>query len=165
MAPNGRAGTILTVFVGALLLLMGLVLTAGGIWLATLGGSLYYLLAGMALAISGWLILRRSAAGVWLYVAVFVVTVIWALWEVGLDAWALVPRIFAPGVLLILVLAVLASWRGGRRNSLLPLGGAVAASLVFKPLTGVLRASDPRVAGTGAGRERELRLGGRWGRC
>ena len=131
MAPNGRAGTILTVFVGALLLLMGLVLTAGGIWLATLGGSLYYLLAGMALAISGWLILRRSAAGVWLYVAVFVVTVIWALWEVGLDAWALVPRIFAPGVLLILVLAVLASWRGGRRNSLLPLGGAVAASLVF----------------------------------
>ena len=118
MAPNGRAGTILTVFVGALLLLMGLVLTAGGIWLATLGGSLYYLLAGMALAISGWLILRRSAAGVWLYVAVFVVTVIWALWEVGLDAWALVPRIFAPG-----------AWWGGRREPGLPCRGAFAQSV------------------------------------
>jgi quinoprotein glucose dehydrogenase len=36
-----------------ILLLLGLVLLAGGVWLVSLGGSLYYAIAGIALIIAG----------------------------------------------------------------------------------------------------------------
>ncbi len=89
---------------GVILLLIGLVLAAGGVQLLVLGGSPYYLLAGLGLIVAGALMIRRSVAGVWTYLAVFLATVIWALWEVGLDGWALIPRLVGPSVLLILAL-------------------------------------------------------------
>ena len=89
---------------GVILLLIGLVLAAGGIQLLVLGGSLYYALAGLGLIIAGVLMVRRSVAGVWVYFAVFLATVVWALWEVGLDGWALIPRLVGPSVLLVPVL-------------------------------------------------------------
>ena len=88
---------------GGLLGLIGLALTVGGVWLALLGGSLYYVIAGLALLASGVLIARRSMAGVLFYVALFIGTIAWAFWEVGGDAWALVPRLFGPAVLFLLV--------------------------------------------------------------
>ena len=53
---------------GVLLLLMGLALLAGGIKLSQLGGSLYYLIAGIGFALSGILLLaqRRIALGLYL---------------------------------------------------------------------------------------------------
>ena len=48
------AGGWLTVVLGVLLLLIGVVLTIGGVQLAALGGSWYYVLAGLALIASGW---------------------------------------------------------------------------------------------------------------
>lgn len=89
---------------GVILLLIGLVLAAGGVQLLVLGGSPYYLLAGLGLIVAGVLMIRRSIAGVWIYVAVFLATVVWALWEVGLDGWALIPRLVGPSVLLVLAL-------------------------------------------------------------
>src|SRR5690606_35159896 len=91
---------------GGLLGLIGLALTVGGAWLAVLGGSLYYLIAGLALLASGVFIARRSMAGVLFYVALFICTIAWAFWEVGGDAWALVPRLFGPAVLFLLVLLI-----------------------------------------------------------
>ena len=90
---------------GILLLLMGLALLAGGIKLSQLGGSLYYLIAGIGFALSGILLLalRRNALG--LYGLVLLGSTLWALWEVGLDWWQLVPRLalwFALGVVLLL---------------------------------------------------------------
>ena len=90
---------------GILLLLMGLALLAGGIKLSQLGGSLYYLIAGIGFALSGVLLLalRRNALG--LYGLVLLGSTLWALWEVGLDWWQLVPRLalwFALGVVLLL---------------------------------------------------------------
>ena len=41
---------------GLVLALIGLVLFIGGIWLAILGGSIYYLLAGLGLLASGYLL-------------------------------------------------------------------------------------------------------------
>jgi quinate dehydrogenase (quinone) len=89
---------------GGLLLLLGIVLAAGGVQLTLLGGSWYYLIAGVALAVSGLLYLWRKPAAAWLYALVFIGTVLWALWEVGLSFWPLVPRL-AP----VLVLALFAS--------------------------------------------------------
>ncbi len=52
---------------GVLLLVMGLPLLAGGIKLSLVGGSLYYLIAGIGFALSGILLLalRRIALGLY----------------------------------------------------------------------------------------------------
>ena len=85
-----------------LLILIGLVVTIGGAYLATLGGSLYYLLAGIVVALAGILTWRGDERGPLLYAAYLVVTLLWALWEAGLDGWALAPRLIAPAALGIL---------------------------------------------------------------
>ena len=116
---GGVAVRILAVLLAGI----GLVLAIGGGWLLSLGGSFYYLLAGLGLIVSGVMLFRLSLLGAWIYVGVFVLTVLWALWEVGLNGWALVPRVVAPAVLLLLVIATLPALdprRGGR----LALGGA-----------------------------------------
>jgi quinoprotein glucose dehydrogenase len=81
------------------LLAVGAVFTAGGVYLATLAGSLYYLVAGIALIATGILALRRRPEALWLYGALLVGTVLWALHEVGLNGWGLEPRLVAPTVL------------------------------------------------------------------
>jgi quinoprotein glucose dehydrogenase len=101
----------------AVLALIGVVLAVGGAWLLSLGGSPYYVLAGLGLIATGVLLWRLRILGAWIYVGLFVATVLWALWEVGLNGWALVPRVVAPAVLLALVIAalpVLDTRRGGR---------------------------------------------------
>ncbi|WP_265516641.1 PQQ-binding-like beta-propeller repeat protein [Nitratireductor luteus] len=89
---------------GALLVIIGILLVAGGVWLITLGGSWYYLIAGVGLVIAGVLLAMASMAAVWVYVLTYLLTVIWAFWEVGTDWWAQVPRLVAPTIILILVL-------------------------------------------------------------
>ena len=107
--PAARGPAIWGVMaLGVIFALIGLVLAGGGVWLLALGGSPYYLLAGLGLLASGFFLFRRDLTGVWIYVAVWVATLIWAFWEVGLNGWALLPRLFAPSVLL--VLALLAIW-------------------------------------------------------
>lgn len=91
--------------IGALLLLMGLALLAGGIKLSQLGGSLYYLIAGIGFALSGVLLLAQRQIALGLYGLVLLGSTVWALFEVGLDWWQLVPRLaiwFAIGVVLLL---------------------------------------------------------------
>lgn len=86
-------------FLAAFLLLVGATLLAGGGWLIGLSGSTYYLLCGAATAASGILIWRRDRRGSWLYGAMLAATLGWALWESGLDLWALAPRLIGPGVI------------------------------------------------------------------
>ncbi len=125
-----RWGSWSSIVVGALIALIGLILAAGGAWLAVLGGSLYYLVVGVAMVVAGALLIKGRLAGGWLYLGIVAVTFIWAWWESGPDAWALVPRIVAPVVLLIAVLLVMPtlSWRRNRWQ--LALGGVAAAVLV-----------------------------------
>ena len=63
--------------------LIGLIVGGLGAWLAGLGGSIYYLLAGLALLATAFLLFRRNALALWVYAALLAVTLIWALWEVG----------------------------------------------------------------------------------
>ena len=90
---------------GVLFLLMGLALVAGGVKLMGLGGSLYYLLAGIGLLITAGLLLavRREALSV--YGIVLLLSTLWSVMEVGLDWWQLVPRLalwFVLGLVLLL---------------------------------------------------------------
>lgn len=76
-----------------LLLLTALGLGLPGAYLAFLGGSDYYLLAGIVLLVSAILVMRQRRIGLWIYAAFFVLTLLWSIWEVGLDGWALMPRL------------------------------------------------------------------------
>lgn len=89
------------------LILVGLVLGAGGVRLLTLGGSFYYILAGSVLLASGVLLWRRDKQGSWLYGALLAVTLLWSLYEVGFNLWALAPRMLA---LLVIGLWFLTPW-------------------------------------------------------
>ena len=67
------------------LVLLGLVLGGLGAWLATLGGSWYYLLAGIGLLVSGVLLWGNRRAGALWFGAVFVGTLLSTAWESGSD--------------------------------------------------------------------------------
>ena len=116
-SPNARgfAYWALKVF-AAIVALFGLALAAGGVWLIILGGSWYYLIAGAGMLISGWLMFVQRISGVWLYWLVFVGTAIWALWEVGLEPWALLPRLLALAVIALLTLAFVPALRRAARK-------------------------------------------------
>ena len=90
-------------FFAVLLVVIGLVLGLGGVKLATLGGSLYYLIAGSGLIACGVLLWRGNRWGARLYALLTLCTILWALWEVGFDGWALAPRVL-PFLVLGLVL-------------------------------------------------------------
>lgn len=83
---------------GAVIIAAGLFFTIGGGKLVLLGGSPYFVLAGLALLVSGFLIARRKPSGALLFGLIFLLTVAWALWEVGLDYWPLNSRLLAMAV-------------------------------------------------------------------
>lgn len=129
--PASAAGWAVAVL-AALLTLIGVTLVLGGLYLATLGGSWYYFIAGAGLLGSAWYLLQRRLLGAWIFVAIFVFTLLWALSEAHLDGWALLPRLLGPFVLLAAIIAsmpVLAPERG-RRYAKLGAGAWVAALVI-----------------------------------
>jgi quinoprotein glucose dehydrogenase len=89
--------------VSGVLLLIGAVLTLGGVKLLTLAGSPYYLLAGLACVISGLLLWRGDPRGLLVYAAMLAATVVWSVWEVGGAFWQLLPRLAGPTVIGLLL--------------------------------------------------------------
>lgn len=82
---------------GVVIVAAGLFFVIGGSKLLLLGGSAYFIVAGLALLLSGVLIVRQRPVGGLIFGATFVLTVIWALWEVGLAFWPLISRLLAMG--------------------------------------------------------------------
>ena len=115
----------------AFIALMGLALGAGGAYLATLGGSPYYVVTGLALLAVAVLAARRDRRAVRLYALILIGTTGWALWEAGLNGWALVPRLLVPFVLGLVLFLVMRA----RTPAALPwnfkgfAGGVVIAAL------------------------------------
>jgi len=98
LAP-GRGPRWLLMLFGAILALYGNAMIIGGVRLISLGGSWYYLPAGIVFAFAGAQYIRsHPSAIIWLG-AVFIATLAWALAEVGLDYWPLLPRIVLPALL------------------------------------------------------------------
>ena len=130
MTEPARAGrSIAALFLAVVLGFLGLILAAGGVWLLFVGGSPYYVIAGIAMIASAALLFVGRPVGMWVYVATFVCTVPWALWESGTNPWALVPRLVGPAILLALV-ALLSPLVDRRTRWLSAVGGAVG-SLAF----------------------------------
>ena len=112
---------------GVILIGMGVVLAAGGICLATLGGSFYYICIEASLVAAGLLVFPRASAGAVPLRERGDHESGLALWEVGFDWWQLVPRgvvIVVLGTALALPPIVRSLKRGSR--STLGSGGWVA---------------------------------------
>jgi membrane-bound PQQ-dependent dehydrogenase (glucose/quinate/shikimate family) len=110
----------------AVLALIAAMLLLGGARLAMLGGSLYYVIAGIAVAGCAYFVARGDARGRCLYAALLIGTIIWAFCERGLDPWGLQARLFAPAALAIWVF-----WPVLRRWPLAVAAGGVLVAGVF----------------------------------
>jgi quinoprotein glucose dehydrogenase len=75
------------------LALLGTVLLLGGVKLLLAGGSLWYAAAGILLLICAALQWHANRWAMGIYGLLLIGTAIWSVWEVGLDAWALLPRL------------------------------------------------------------------------
>lgn len=138
---------------GVIIALLGLALAAGGVKLVSLGGSWYFLVGGLVMAVSGLLIARYKTAGAWLFAAFLVGTAIWAVSDAGLVFWPVFSRLFmfsAVGLAVTLVYPLLKRANGGVPGrgaygvaAVLAVGLAVAAGNMF--------VAHPTVAATGTG--------------
>lgn len=152
--PRASGATkIILVGLGVIVALLGLLLAAGGIKLAGLGGSWYFLIGGLAMAIAGVLIARRKKAGAWLYAAFLVGTALWAVIDAGLVFWPLFSRLFmfgAIGMVVALVYPLLVRANGGSTGrGAYGIAGVLAVVLVIA--AGNMFVAHPSVAPTGKG--------------
>lgn len=117
---------LLKIIFSLLTAVTGIYFIIGGVKLASLGGSYYYVIAGLAylvLLASLWMKKRR---GLHLSVVIFIATAIWSLIEVGgLSYWPLTARLVVPAIILMLSFWVFPTVSGanGQRNRLSFAGG------------------------------------------
>lgn len=99
-----RKGTkVYRYFVVVLTLLVALYLVIQGARLLSLGGSSYYLIAGIAYAAIAIFYAMKKAVGFWLSIITFVATILWSIAEVqGLSFWQYIPRLVVPTILFVL---------------------------------------------------------------
>ena len=143
---GGRLGLPRVVALAGLALI-GLVLLAGGSWLMKIGGSPYYLFAGLMFCITAVLIYRGSRWACWVFALLILATLGWAISEVGLNWWQLLPRVnlvvligmllLIPGVARrVMPSGESAGWGSGYRAlaaSLILCALAAAAALILAP--------------------------------
>ena len=110
---------------GIIYALIGFVLAGGGIWLAALGGSIFYIVLGVGILATGALLLAQRRSAIWLFAIVLVGTLAWAVYEVQFDWWPLAARgdIIFPMALWLLTPVIV---RGLVRNEPLSYGSATA---------------------------------------
>lgn len=148
--PKPRFLSIVIGIIGALLLWQGLLLLG-------VGGSMYYAFAGIVLLVCAYFLFRGDVRGAQLYGGFLLLTYLWALYEAGLDAWALMPR--------VAMFTVLGLWfvlprvrRGLMQAEPAPLFqqrsthatlGAVALLVIALFLTSGYEVGTPSAAGTG----------------
>ncbi|WP_343682985.1 glucose/quinate/shikimate family membrane-bound PQQ-dependent dehydrogenase [Acinetobacter baylyi] len=152
--PSSNSGLrTLTVVIAAVI---GLFLLVGGIWLTVLGGSFYYVIAGLALLIFAWLLLKRSSTSIWLYAALMLGTTLWGIWEVGTDFWALAPRLDILGVLgLWILIPAVSRGMDNAKSSKIALSSTLVIAIVVmvysifndpQEINGVIKNEQPKTA-------------------
>jgi quinate dehydrogenase (quinone) len=111
------------------MLVFGLPFAGLGGYLASLGGSWYFLLAGLGMIVSAVLVAKKRLLGAWLFALIMVLSVIWALADAGLNFWPQISRLFALAVLSLVVALVYPTLR--KHNGLRAgRGGYVLAGLL-----------------------------------
>ena len=134
---------------------IGIALGYGGIKLALLGGSLYYIITAVGFLLTAFLLFTRRAAALWVYALIILGTLGWAIYEVGFDWWPLGSRggiVVLLGLWLLLppirkalspasreIAPTVEQARAGNASPL-PLLAAIAAALI---VAGVAISKDP----------------------
>lgn len=95
------------ILVSLIVFVVGLALAGLGVQLAVLGGSWFYILMGAGLLVSSVMLWNRRPLGLTVYAATLLVTLAWAIWEVGFDWWALSAR---GSLLVVLGILLLMPW-------------------------------------------------------
>jgi len=108
-APEANRALDKPLFIGygIFMVIVGFALTYLGIRLAIIGGSWYYLLAGLATTLAGVQVIRLHVTGAYIIGALSLLTLAWSWWEVGYNGWAMIPRLDWIVVLGIMLLAAL----------------------------------------------------------
>lgn len=159
----------LIIVVATLIVVVGVFMLAGGIYLITLDGSWYFAPAGLIITIAGILIGLRRPMGVYLYLISLAASFIWSIWEVGFTFWPLVSRLFALSIFAVFVLLItpLLNFRTGHSptRSAYSAAGIIILALIatgwkaFIPQPLVTQNNPPvPVAGKASGAE----PGGEW---
>src|SRR3954463_9383181 len=107
MQQTAKRLSLIVLITGIIFVLIGLYLAIGGGWLLVLGGSAYYICTGIALIVTGVLLFLSSAVALWAYTLILLGTLLWAIWEAGVDFWPLVSR---GDVLVLLGIWLLTPW-------------------------------------------------------
>jgi quinoprotein glucose dehydrogenase len=160
MTPRSPTRPVVVV-TGIVYALLGTILTGGGLWLVTLGGSAYYLFGGLGILATGALLVAGRRSALWVYAAVLIGTLIWAVSEIGFDWWPLAAR---GDIIYPLGLWLLTPWITRNLSSdssenaaraTLPLWGAVVAGAVvlviglvtsYHNIDGVIASANPQLA-------------------
>jgi len=121
-ALRARGGIALWAMV-ILLAILGLGALGGGLWLMLLGGSWYYAIAGLLFLATAALLAKRSPAALSVYALLVIGTLIWALWEAGLDWWPLSAR---GDVIAVVGFLLLLPWVTRRLGERQPMAGEPA---------------------------------------
>ncbi len=80
-------------FLLTLFFLIGLMCVSLGAYLVYLGGSIYYAFAGIAVLLTWWFLMRGNTGAIFVYGGLIAVTLIWAIYESGIDFLSLLPRV------------------------------------------------------------------------
>ena len=127
-------GSVARIIFSLFVFLVALGLIYGGIKLVALGGSAYYLIAGLAYLVLTALMVKSKRAALPVSVVIFVATLIWALCDVvHFSYWELLPRLVLPALILMVSLWVTAAFPGtasAPRRAANGFGGAIFLALL-----------------------------------
>lgn len=100
-APRGIP-RILQWLLAGLMAIIGLAVGGLGFKLATVGGTWYFLIMGVAMVVAAILIFTNRTSGIVLYAIAFIASLFWAVSDAGWDFWPLFSRLFTFAVLAFL---------------------------------------------------------------
>jgi len=101
------------------LLVLGVPLFVGGVWLMILTGGLFFMLAGAGLCLTAYFLFQKSVIAIWVYLLTFAGTLYWTLSSA--DDWAAqIPWLIAATVILLLLLFTLPVLTGAERQKQRP---------------------------------------------
>ena len=153
---NPSTGTGMRTFSVIILAIFALILLIGGIWLAVLGGSIYYIVAGLLLLVTAVLLKKSDSKAFWVYAALMLGTVIWGVWEAGTDFWALAPRFDILGLLgLWLLIPAISRGINDAKTGKIALSGTLIIAIVVmiysifndpQEINGEIKTAQPKQA-------------------
>ncbi|MDM1758719.1 glucose/quinate/shikimate family membrane-bound PQQ-dependent dehydrogenase [Acinetobacter sp. 256-1] len=155
------SGSVLKTIAAVIAAIFGLVLLIGGIYLAVLGGSWYYIIAGLFFLITAILLQKLKSSALIVYAVLVLGTVVWGLWEVGSDFFALAPRLDILGLFgLFLLIPAVTRGFANSKGAKVALTGSLAITIAVmiysifndpQEIRGTLTSQQPTTAQAIAG--------------